>query len=220
MLPYNYTAAFDDMLPTAGVASTYLWGPDFLVAPVTAPGATRQDVVFPRKGSRWFDFYTDAPHRGGIIETVATRPDRIPTFVRAGAFVPLAPPMQSTRDYSTAKLDLHYWHDAGVTRAEGHLYDDDGRTPHAYEAGKYELVRFSSRLADGRLTLTIAPEIGAAATPTARTFDLKVHNVAARPRAVRAAGRALAFRWDARRHVLDVPLPAVRSAPLEVVVTL
>jgi alpha-glucosidase (family GH31 glycosyl hydrolase) len=239
MLPYNYTAAFDDsrtgmpmmrpvlfedpdddMLPTAGVASTYLWGPDFLVAPVTAPGATRQDVVFPRKGSRWFDFYTDAPHRGGIIETVPTRPDRIPTFVRAGAFVPLAPPMQSTRDYSTAKLDLHYWHDAGVTRAEGHLYDDDGRTPHAYEAGKYELVRFSSRLADGRLALTIAPETGAAATPTARTFDLKVHNVAARPRAVRAGGRALAFRWDAARHVLDVPLPAVRSAPLQVVVAL
>lgn len=239
MLPYNYTAAFDDsrtgmpmmrpvlfedpdddMLPTAGVASTYLWGPDFLVAPVTAPGATRQEVVFPRKGSRWFDFYTDTPHRGGIIETVATRPDRIPTFVRAGAFVPLAPPMQSTRDYSTAQLDLHYWHDAGVTRAEGHLYDDDGRTPHAYEAGKYELVRFSSRLADGRLALTIAPETGAAATPTTRTFDLKVHNMAARPRAVRAGGRALAFRWDASRHVLDVPLPAVRSAPLEVVVTL
>jgi oligosaccharide 4-alpha-D-glucosyltransferase len=239
MLPYNYTAAFDDsrtgmpmmrpvlfedpdndMLPTSGVASTYLWGPDFLVAPVTEPDAARKDVVFPRKGSVWFDFYTDEPHRGGIIETVATRPDRIPTFVRAGAFVPLAQPVQSTRDYSTAKLDLHYWHDAGVTRAEGHLYDDDGHTAHAYESGKYELVRFSSRLADGRLALDIVPETGAAATPTARSFDLKVHNVAARPRAVQAGGRPVRFRWDARRRVLDVPLPAVRSAPLRVVVTL
>jgi alpha-glucosidase (family GH31 glycosyl hydrolase) len=239
MLPYNYTAAFDDsrsgmplmrpvlfddpdndMLPTAGVASTYLWGPDFLVAPVTEPGAVRKEVVFPRKGSVWFDFYTDEAHRGGIIETVATRPDRIPTFVRAGAFIPLAPPVQSTRDYSTAKLDLHYWHDAGVTASQGHLYDDDGRTAHAYESGKYELVRFASRLADGRLDLTIAPETGAAATPTARTFDLKVHNVAAKPRAVRAGGKPVAFRWDAQRRVLDVPLPAVRGAALEVAVTL
>jgi YD repeat-containing protein len=239
MLPYNYTAAFDvsrtgmplmrpvlfedpdnDMLPTTGVSSTYLWGPDFLVAPVTEPGAARKEVVFPHKGSTWFDFYTDEPHRGGVIETVATRPDRIPTYVRAGAFIPLARPVQSTRDYSSARLDLHYWHDADVDAAQGHLYDDDGHTAHAYESGRYELVRFTSRLADGRLEFGIAPEAGAAATPTARTFDLKVHNVAARPRAVQAGGRPVAYRWDANRRLLAVTLPAVRSAPLQVVVTL
>jgi len=239
MLPYNYTAAFDDsrtgmpmmrpvlfedpdndMLSTTGVASTYLWGPDFLVAPVSEPGAARREVVFPRRGSVWFDFYTDEPHRGGVIETVATRPDRIPTFVRAGAFIPLAAPVQSTRDYASAKLDLHYWHDASVTSASGHLYDDDGATAHAFETGKYEIVRFASRVADGRLDIAITPETGKAATPTARTFDLKVHNVTARPRAVLAGGKAVAFHWDAKRRLLDVPLPAVRSAPLQVVVTL
>jgi alpha-glucosidase (family GH31 glycosyl hydrolase) len=239
MLPYNYTAAFDDsrtgmpmmrpvlfddpdneFMATTGISSTYLWGPDFLVAPVTEPGAARKEVFFPRKGSVWFDFYTDEPHHGGILETVATRPDRIPTYVRAGAFIPLAQPVQSTRDYSTARLDLHYWHDARVTQAQGHLYDDDGHTAHAFEAGKYELVRFSSRFADGRLALAVAPEPGAAATPTARTFDLKVHNVAAKPRAVRVGGKAVAVRWDAKRRVLDVRLPAVRTEALQVVVTL
>jgi alpha-glucosidase (family GH31 glycosyl hydrolase) len=239
MLPYNYTAAFDvsrtgmplmrpvlfedpdnDMLPTTGVSSTYLWGPDFLVAPVTAPGAARKEVVFPRKGTTWFDFYTDEPHRGGIIETVAALPDRIPTYVRAGAFIPLARPVQTTRDYSSARLDLHYWHDTGVRNAEGHLYDDDGHTAHAYESGRYEIVRFTSRLADGRLEFGIAPETGAAAPPTARTFDLKVHNIAARPRAVQAGGKPVAWRWDANKRLLQVTLPAVRSAPLQVVVTL
>ncbi len=239
MLPYNYTAAFDDsrtgmpmmrpvlfedpdneFMSTTGISSTYLWGPDVLVAPITEPGATRKEVFFPRKGSVWFDFYTDEPHHGGILETVTPRPDRIPTYVRAGAFIPLAQPVQSTRDYSTAMLDLHYWHDAGVTQAQGHLYDDDGHTAHAFEAGKYELVRFSSRFADGRLALTVAPEPGAAATPTARTFDLKVHNVAAKPRAVQVGGKAVAVRWDAKRRVLDVRLPAVRSEALQVVVTL
>jgi len=176
--------------------------------------------VFPRKGSTWFDFYTDEPHRGGIIETVATRPDRIPTYVRAGAFIPLARPVQTTRDYSSARLDLHYWHDTGVRNAEGHLYDDDGHTAHAYQSGRYEIVRFTSRLADGRLEFGIAPETGVAATPAARTFALKVHNIAARPRAVQAGGKPVAWHWDAKKRLLEVTLPAVRSAPLQVVVTL
>lgn len=239
MLPYNYTAAFDnsrtgiplmrpvmfdepenDMVPTAAISTTYLWGPDILVAPVVEPGAARKEVYFPHPGSVWFDFYDDAAHRGGILETVATVPDHIPTYVRAGAFVPLAKPVQTTRDYATTALDLHYWHDATVSAGSGKLYDDDGRTAGAYEAGKYELVRFASRYADGRLAFTLTPETGAHATPTARRFTLKVHNVAARPRAVTAAGRALPFDWDAQRKVLDVRLPAVSTAALEVGVTL
>jgi YD repeat-containing protein len=81
-------------------------------------------------------------------------------------------------------------------------------------------VRFSSHLADGRLEFGIVPETGAAAMPTARTFDLKVHNVGGRPRAVQAGGKAVAWRWDANRRLLEVTLPAVRSAPLQVVVML
>jgi alpha-glucosidase/oligosaccharide 4-alpha-D-glucosyltransferase len=63
MLPYNYTIAFDNsqtgmplMRPllfeepdgnAQALSSTYLWGPDFLVAPVVEPGATRKEVHFP-----------------------------------------------------------------------------------------------------------------------------------------------------------------------------
>jgi oligosaccharide 4-alpha-D-glucosyltransferase len=239
MLPYNYTAAFDnsrtgmplmrpvlfeepdnDMVPTGTIATTYLWGPDVLVAPVVEPGAPRKEVYFPHKGGTWFDFYDDTPHRGGILETVTTVPDHIPTYVRAGAFIPLAQPVQSTRDYSSARLDLHYWHDPAVASASGKLYDDDGHTAHAWEAGKYELVRFASRYADGRLLISVTPEAGAHATPTARRFALKVHNVAARPRAVLADGRAVPFSWDAQRRLLAVELPAVRTAALDVAVTL
>jgi oligosaccharide 4-alpha-D-glucosyltransferase len=113
MLPYNYTIAFEnsrsgmplmrpivfeepenDMVPTPTISSTYLWGADFLVAPVTEPGALRKEVYFPHPGSTWFDFYTGQAHRGGIIETVPTVREHIPTYVRAGAFVPLAAPVQ------------------------------------------------------------------------------------------------------------------------------
>jgi len=242
MLPYNYTAAFDnsrtgmplmrpvmfeepenDMVPTATISSTYLWGSDFLVAPVVEAGQQRKEIYFPNHGKAdglWFDFYTDQPHRGGILETVSTVREHIPTFVRAGAFVPLAPVVQTTRDYTGKTLELHYWHDASVSASDGKLYDDDGATAHAFEAGKYTLVHFTSKFADRRLDFKLQTERGANATSTARTFALKVHNVAARPRAVEAGGKALPFTWNAARRLLEVQLPALADGTMGVTVTL
>jgi alpha-glucosidase/oligosaccharide 4-alpha-D-glucosyltransferase len=234
MLPYNYTIAFDNnqtgiplMRPVLfeepdgnaqALSSTYLWGPEFLVAPVVEPGATRKEVYFPVKDSTWFDFYTDKPHRGGITEVVATVPEHIPVFVRAGAFVPMAKVVQATRDYSTRHIDLHYYHDASIGSSRGKLYDDDGETAQAFEAGKYEIVRFASRSGGGKLEISLDTETGSQATPMARSFTLKVHNVAARPRAVSIGGRAVPFQWDARRKLLAaaVPLRARQSATVAV----
>jgi alpha-glucosidase (family GH31 glycosyl hydrolase) len=237
MLPYNYTIAFENsrtgmpmMRPmlfeeqddegAPGISSTYLWGPSFLVAPVTEPGAARKEVHFPDKGRTWFDFYDDQPHRGGITEVVAPVAGHIPTYVRAGAFVPLAKVVQSTRDYDGRALELHYWHDVGVASASGQFYDDDGRTPNAYEAGKYELVRFSSRLDGGRLEIGLQPETGAASKPSSRSFTLKIHNVARKPRTVQAGGKTLDYRWNPQRRLLEVALPALREAPMKVAITL
>jgi alpha-glucosidase/oligosaccharide 4-alpha-D-glucosyltransferase len=128
-------------------------------------------------------------------------------FVRAGAFVPMAKVVQSTRDYSTREIDLHYYHDAAVKAGSGKLYDDDGETAQAFEAGKYEIVRFSSRNDGGKLEISLATETGKQATPAARTFALKVHNVAARPRGVSIGGRAVQYKWDARRKLLEVAVP-------------
>jgi alpha-glucosidase (family GH31 glycosyl hydrolase) len=241
MLPYNYTIAFENsrsgmpmMRPmlfeeqddegAASISSTYLWGPSFLVAPVTEPGATRKEVHFPRgdkmRGVTWFDFYDDQPHRGGITEVVTPVAGHIPTFVRAGAFVPLAKVVQSTRDYDSRALELHYWHDAGVANASGQLYDDDGKTADAYAAGKYELVRFSSRLDAGRLEIGLQPEAGAAVTASSRSFTLVVHNVARKPRSVQVGGKSLAYRWNPQRRLLELALPALREAPMQVAITL
>ncbi|CAH0307429.1 Oligosaccharide 4-alpha-D-glucosyltransferase [Massilia sp. Bi118] len=237
MLPYNYTIAFENsrsgmpmMRPmlfeeqddegAAGISSTYLWGPSFLVAPVVEPGATRKEIHFPTRGSVWFDFYDDQPHRGGITEIVTPVAGHIPTYVRAGAFVPMAKVVQSTRDYNTRALDLHYWHDEGVAASSGQLYDDDGKTPNAWAAGKYELVRFSSRFDGGKLEIGMAPEAGASYAASSHSFALKVHNVARKPRAVQAGGKALAYRWNAHKRLLEVDLPALRQSAMTVSVTL
>lgn len=238
MLPYNYTIAFeneqtgmplmrplmfvesgDSMLPLER-ASSYLWGPDFLVTPVVEPGATRAEVVFPHAGSVWFDFHTGQAHRGGIVETVRPVDAHIPVYVRAGAFVPMAQVVQSTRDYTGRQIDLHYYHDASVRSASGKLYHDDGETANAYAQGKYEIVRFAGSLAEGRLEIGFATETGKAMQPLERGFALKVHNVQARPRAVTLDGRAVRFTYNAQQDLLEVQVPARAGLDAKVAITL
>ncbi|MEW7847720.1 TIM-barrel domain-containing protein [Massilia aurea] len=241
MLPYNYTIAFDNqqtgmplMRPLMFVetdpaqpierSSTYLWGPDFLVTPIVKPGATRAEVYFPTAGSVWFDFHTGQAHKGGILETVRPVDANIPVYVRAGAFVPMAKVVQTTRDYTGSHIDLHYYHDASVSTSSGKLYDDDGETAGAYEAGKYEIVRFTSRFAavEGKAHLEIgfATETGKAMAAVERGFSLKVHNVTAKPRAVTVDGRAVRFAFNAQQNLLEVPVAAKKGQAAQVLVTL
>jgi oligosaccharide 4-alpha-D-glucosyltransferase len=190
------------------------------VAPVVEPGAMRKEVYFPVKGSTWFDFHTDQPHRGGITEVMATARDRIPVFVRAGAFIPMAKVVQSTRDYSTRHIDLHYYHDASVTSASGKLYDDDGETARAYEQGQYEMVRFAAALGAGKLEVSLKTETGKAFKPVARGFTLLVHNIAAKPRTVSIASRSVPFKWNAQRKLLEVSVPAQQGLAAKVAIAL
>jgi alpha-glucosidase/oligosaccharide 4-alpha-D-glucosyltransferase len=237
MLPYNYTIAFENsrsgmpmMRPmlfeeqddegAAGISSTYLWGPSFLVAPVVEPGATRKEVHFPVKNSVWFDFHTGEKHLGGITEVVKPVEANIPVYVRAGAFVPMAKVVQTTRDYSTRQIDLHYYHDASVASGAGSMYDDDGETADAYAKGKYEIVRFASRHADGKLEVKLQTETGKAQAPSERGFSLKVHNVEKKPRAVTVDGRAAQFSWNGKHQLLEVPVAARKQPSAKVSVTL
>ena len=233
MLPYNYSAAFDNsqtglplMRPIMfeggdnGVASTYLWGRDFLVAPVTEPGAQRKEVNFPASAKVWFDFYSDAAHKGGINEVVPVAAEHIPVFVRAGAFVPLAKVVQTTRDYSTKRVELNYYYDATAGSTSGKLYDDDGATAGAYEQGKYEIAHFAGAASASSFEIGIETEVGKAWQPVSRAYAIKVHNVAGRPRSVKLDGKAMESRWDARSRTLHVSLPARSAMTAKLIVNL
>ena len=237
MLPYNYTIAFDNnqtgmplMRPLMFVepdpdkpaerSSTYLWGPDFLVAPVVEPGATRTEVYFPTSSQLWFDFHTGSAHKGGVVEVVKPEEAHIPVYVRAGAFIPMAKVAQTTRDYDSRRIDLHYYHDASVTASSGKLYDDDGETAQAYEKGQYEIVRFASKYASGKLEVAFETETGKAWQAAERAFVLKVHNVLAAPRAVSIDGRAARFNWNARHKLLEVSVPARKQPSSKVSINL
>lgn len=218
LLPYNYTAAFDNnqaglplMRPlmyeepdnpkVRDLSSAYLWGNDILVSPVLEANKTAQEVYFPATGT-WLDFHTGQRHEGGSSAQVALAAERIPVFVRAGAFIPMAHAMQSTRDYSSKHIELHYYHDRSVAAGSGKMYDDDGETPEAFEKGKYELLQFASRVADAGLAITVASESGSNWKRPARSLSMVVHNLDAKPAQVEVDGRAVPFDYRAASKTL------------------
>ena len=228
LLPYNYTLAFEnsrtgmplmrplmmeepDNVRLRTLSATYLWGRELLVTPILAAGVRQQQVVFPATAS-WFDFYTGQRHAGGGSELVPVVDEHIPVFVRAGAFLPMAPPMASTDAYTGSELTLRYYHDRAVKASAGQLYDDDGHTAQAWEQGQFELLKFASESADGTLSIRIASAPGAAYRGPARAITLEVHNVEAAPDAVLLDGGPVATAWDPARKVLSCTLTLAAGA--------
>jgi alpha-D-xyloside xylohydrolase len=142
---------FPDDPKVANMGDEYMFGPAFLVAPVTDQGATSRQVYLPA-GAEWYDYWTNRKYAGGQTITAEAPIDRIPLFVRAGSIVPMGAqvPNTATRQPLEA-IRVYPGRDARFT-----LYDDDGTT-NAYRKGggkSVELVwndRTRALTASGRL---------------------------------------------------------------------
>lgn len=121
---------FPDDPNVADVGTEYMFGPAFLVAPVTEQGQTVKDVYLPA-GTDWYDFWTNEKLAGGRWIKAAAPIDQIPLFVKAGSVVPLGAVVQSTASpQPIEEIRVYPGRDC-----EFALYDDDGRT-YDYEKGK------------------------------------------------------------------------------------
>ncbi len=219
MLPYNYSLAHENsvsgmplMRPLFfeennrklfDVSETYMWGDAFLVSLITDAKAIEREVYFPANNS-WFDFYTDQMIEGGSSKKVEVVEDHIPVYVRAGSFVPMAKLVQSTVDYSSKHIDLHYYHADTVAEGHGYLFDDDGQTPDAFEKGNYEKINFTSRADKKNLTIRFDSEKGTNFSAVDREFELIIHNISREPKKVKFAGKKLDYSWDAKKNLLSV----------------
>jgi alpha-D-xyloside xylohydrolase len=119
----------------ANLGDEYMFGPAFLVAPVTEQGATSRQVYLPA-GSDWYNFWTNERIKGGQTVKAAAPIDTLPLFVRAGSIVPLGAEVESTHQtQAIAKVRVYPGADASFT-----LFTDDGRT-YAYEKGAGSVTR-------------------------------------------------------------------------------
>ena len=221
LLPYNYNLTFqnhvkgtplmrplffeDDSDQLKTEASQYFWGEDFLVVPIMNGQVTKKEVYFP-KNSNWFDFYTDDEFEGGHTATIAVSEDKIPTFVRGGAFIPMAKPMQSTKEYDGNVLELHYYFDGSLTQSEGQLYNDDGLAADAFEKGMFELLKFKSTVNNKHLQIEMEAEIGKDFQPKTKSIELVFHNIISKPKSVKSHRKKLKFIYNNDQRTMTIPI--------------
>lgn len=146
LLPYTYSLAygsyqtgapfmralfmdFPDDPNVANIPDEYMFGPAFLVAPVSEQGATHRSVYLP-SGSDWYNYWTNERIKGGQTITADAPIDTIPLFVRAGSIIPLGTPVLSAQQkQDIASVRVYPGADANFT-----LFSDDGNT-YSYEKG-------------------------------------------------------------------------------------
>jgi len=154
LLPYTYSLAYRSYQTGApymralfmdfpsdpkvsDIPDEYMYGPAFLVAPVTEQGATQRTVYLPA-GCDWYNYWTNERLYGGQTILADAPIDTLPLFVKAGSIVPLGSEVDSTQD--TQKIaSVRVYSGANGSFS---LYDDDGKT-YAYEKGAGSITKLT-----------------------------------------------------------------------------
>ena len=137
LLPYTYSVAYRSYQTgapymralfmdfpadpkAADIPDEYMYGPAFLVAPVTEQGATHRTVYLPA-GSDWYNYWTNERLHGGQTIEADAPIDTLPLFVKAGSIVPLGSEVESAQRPQTIASVKR------VSRSECQLYPLSGR---------------------------------------------------------------------------------------------
>jgi alpha-D-xyloside xylohydrolase len=152
LLPYTYSVAYKSYQTgapymralfmdfpkdpkAANIPDEYMYGPAFLVAPVTEQGATHRTIYLPA-GSDWYNYWTNERLHGGQTTVADASIDTLPLFVRAGSIVPLGSEVESAQQPQTIVSIKVY----PGTNGSFNLFQDDGNT-YAYEKGEDSITK-------------------------------------------------------------------------------
>ncbi|XP_050403277.1 maltase-glucoamylase [Patella vulgata] len=126
---------------TWSIDTQFMWGSDFMIAPVVLPGKIRRDVYFP--SAVWYDYYTGSmiKTRGGM-ETVSAPRDVIPLYIRGGSILPTQLPANTTSFSRMNPLGLIIAPDSNG-QASGSLFWDDGDGIETVQRGEYFTASFN-----------------------------------------------------------------------------
>jgi len=116
------------------IGHEFMFGPAFLVAPVTEPGAASREVYLPQAPA-WYDFWSGTRLTAGQTIQAPAPLDRIPLYIRAGSIVPLGPVVEDA-DRQVDKLEVRVYPGAD---GDFEWYSDAGDT-YDYEKGQRRVV--------------------------------------------------------------------------------
>ena len=219
LLPYNYNLMYENHQTGAPFmrpiffeepnnkdlytySDAYLWGKDILVAPVLIAGQKEQEVYFP-KNNVWFDFYTDEKIKGGQTKTIQTKDNSIPTFVRAGAFIPLTKALLSTKQFTNDSYQLHYYFDRTITESTREFYIDNNNI-NTVEKGHFDIIEYESEYKGRHLEFEFESE--ASSHTVDKTIEFIVHNIQHEPRWIKINGNKVNVKWNLEKKTLTIPV--------------
>jgi len=182
LLPYTYSLAwrttsqaYTPMRPlvmdfrtddrAVDIGDQFMYGPAFLVNPVTAPGATSRRLYLPP--ATWYDFWSGKAITGPATYDAAAPLERLPLYVRAGSVVLLGPEIEWSTQKAADPIEVRIY-----TGADGAftLYEDEN-DGYNYEKGVHATIPF--RWDDAHKTLTIGSREGEfPGMLSSRTFNI------------------------------------------------
>jgi alpha-D-xyloside xylohydrolase len=136
------------------IGDEYMFGPAFLVNPVTTYQTRSRPVYLPQTAGGWYDFWSGNAFDAGQTIDAPAPYDAIPLFVRAGSIIPTGPELQYTGEKPADPITFYIY-----TGADGDfaLYEDDGLT-YKYEKGAFAQIPI--HWDDTKRTLTIGKREG------------------------------------------------------------
>jgi alpha-D-xyloside xylohydrolase len=138
---------FRDDPAIKSIPDQYMFGPAFLVNPVTErmyslPGNNnfkKTRKVYLPKSADWYDFWTGRLIKGGQTIDAAAPIETIPLYIKAGSIVPMGPYLQYATEKAADPVEIRVYTGAN---ADFVLYEDENDT-YNYESGKYSTVAMS-----------------------------------------------------------------------------
>lgn len=165
---------YQDDENTWNLDDQFMIGEDLLVAPIVKPDVTARLVYLP-KGT-WYDYWTNKRYEGGRMIRVEAPLETVPMFVRAGAIIPLAPPMNHVGEKKVDPITFAIYPDDRGSAAIA-LYEDDGLSP-AYQNGTFRRTAVSVRRAVNGYLANLAAPVGRY-DPGARRFSFVIKSTPA-----------------------------------------
>ncbi len=226
LIPYIYTytrVAYDSALPVVRPLylkypdlpeayhhpNEYLFGNEFLVAPITDSTGVAP-VYFPP--GEWIDYFNGQKYSSGQSISDTCSMTTMPLFVKEGSIVPMQSKMaySDQRNIDTLALDVF-----GPRSGSFNLYQDDG-TSLAYQHGAFSwtMLHFT-READGGYHLVVEPTKGRfRGQLSRRAYAISVRGIHL-PATVSLNGRPLSTErsshgswiWDNNTSTLKIHVP-------------
>src|SRR5450432_260913 len=135
------------------ISDQYMFGPAFLVNPVTVQGETERKVYLPPSVA-WYNFWTGEKISGGKTIVAAAPLDVMPLYIRAGSIIPMGPEVEYADQNYNKILELVIYRGA-----DGHFtFYEDENDGYQYENGQY--ARFELTWNDKQRKLSISATKG------------------------------------------------------------